>query len=245
MNKTVNKIVFDNTVIGIHSRELVEIKGVTELSNGLYILTGANGSGKTTLLKTIAGLLKPLRGKVFVNNFEPYKLKRRDVARIIAYTWQNPYYGFIEARVIDEIKFILKITGLKGDWSIVERLVPRTLYDRDPYTLSGGEAKRVSIASVLVADQPVWLLDEPFNELDYDGVSALLEVIGSKRKDKLIIIATHLVGLMDNLHPDKYILIKCDRSVEIDDWEQLSDDKLVEASVLPRGMICVNYCRSL
>ncbi len=234
-----SEVILEKSVIGYPGKHLIEIPDPIKLGNGLHVLVGANGSGKTTLLKTIAGLYKPLSGKILVNGYEPYKLKRRDAARIIAYTWQNPYYGFIEARVIDELKFILDVTGVEGDWSIVEKLVPKTLYDRDPYTLSGGEAKRVSIASVLVADQPIWLLDEPFNDLDYGGVNRLLELIMERRDRKLIIIATHLVGLMDRLEPDTYLLIRRDRRLETGEWGSLTDDRLVGSGVLPRSMFCV------
>lgn len=213
-----------------------------KIREGLHILLGANGSGKTTLLKTIAGLINPLEGRVLINNFEPYKLKRREAAKYIAYTWQNPYYGFVEARVIDEIKFILRTTGVKGNWEIVEKLVPKELYERNPYTLSGGEAKRVSIASVLVGDQDIWLLDEPFNELDYEGISSLLEIIrDARRRGKLIIISTHLVPLMDQLEPDKYLLITRKGMFIVNDWNKLSDEELVNAGVLSRSMICGGY----
>ncbi|MEM0040371.1 MAG: ATP-binding cassette domain-containing protein, partial [Thermofilum sp.] len=122
-------------------------------------MLGCNGSGKTSMLKTIAGLIKPLEGKVLVGGIEPYNAKRREVAKLIGLTWQDPYYGFIEPTVRDEIYLIVKQTGVKPSEEIVRRLVPDYLMERDPFTLSGGEAKRVSIASVLIADQPVWLLD--------------------------------------------------------------------------------------
>ncbi|MCD6301805.1 MAG: ABC transporter ATP-binding protein [Staphylothermus sp.] len=235
-----NSIVAEKLSIGYTIPILTDI--FFKLGNGIHVLLGANGSGKTTLLKTIAGLIKPLNGKILVNNLEPYILKRKDAAKIIGYTWQNPYYGFIEARVIDEIKFILKTTGLEGDWEIVEILVDKSLYDRDPYTLSGGEAKRVSLASVLVADQPIWLLDEPFNELDYEGTLRLIEIIKrARKKNKLVIISTHLVTLIDNVKPDKYLLIKRNKELEIGDWKELDDDKLSNAGVLTRRIICGNH----
>ncbi len=235
-----NKILAENLSIGYTTPLLANI--FLQLGEGIHVLLGANGSGKTTLLKTIAGLIKPLNGKILVNDQEPYRLKRREAAKIIGYTWQNPYYGFIEAKVIDEIRFILRTTGLEGDWEIVEMLVDKKLYDRDPYTLSGGEAKRVSLASVLVADQPIWLLDEPFNELDYEGTIALIEIIKrARKKNKLVIISTHLVTLLDNVKPDKYLLIKKNKRLEIGDWKQLDDDKLSSAGVLTRRIICGSY----
>lgn len=237
------EIVAEDLSIGYRGDRPVLQNIFFKIRSGIHVLLGANGSGKTTLLKTIAGLLSPLKGKVVVNGVEPYRLKRREAAKLIAYTWQNPYYGFIEARVIDEVKFILRTTGLKGNWEIVEKLVPEELYERNPYTLSGGEAKRVSIASVLVGDQDIWLLDEPFNELDYEGVCSLLEILkNARRRGKLIVISTQLVSLLDQLKPDKYLLITRDRKLVINEWDKLSDNELVSAGVLPRSMICGSYC---
>lgn len=237
------EIVAENVSIGYRRDQPILQNIFFKISRGIHVLLGANGSGKTTLLKTIAGLLSPLKGRIIVNGIEPYKLKRREAAKLIAYTWQNPYYGFIEARVIDEIRFILRTTGLKGNWEIVGKLVPTKLYERNPYTLSGGEAKRVSIASVLVGDQDVWLLDEPFIDLDYEGVYSLLEILReARKKGKLIIIASHLVPLMDQLKPDKYLLITRDKKLIVNDWSKLTDNELISAGVLTRSMICGSYC---
>ncbi len=235
-------ITAEDLTIGYPGKPLLENLSF-KLGPGIHVLLGANGSGKTTLLKTIAGLIKPLNGRVVVDGIEPYSVKRRIAAGRIGYTWQDPYHGFIEARVRDEINFILETTGARGNWWIVEKLVPGELMDRDPYTLSGGEAKRVSLASVLVADQPVWLLDEPFNELDYDGVKSLLEILRDARgRGKTIIIVTHLYPLTNSLHPDKYLLITRDHGLLIDDWSRLDDELLAESGVLPRWLICGGTC---
>lgn len=153
-------------------------------------------------MKTIAGLVKPTKGKVVVNGIVPWKYDRRRLATVVGYVWQNPYYGFIESRVIDEVRFILDVTGTKGDWYIVKKLVPKELWNRDPFTLSGGEARRVSTASVLVADQPIWLLDEPFSNLDSKGIKDLIDIVNYGRgKGKTIIIATHHILYADLLSP--------------------------------------------
>ncbi len=95
---------------------------------------------------------------------------------------------------------------------------------------------------MLVADQPIWLLYEPFNELDYDGTITLIEIIKrAKKKNKLVIISTHLVTLLDNVKPDKYLLIKKNKRLEIGDWRQLDDDKLSSAGVLTKRIICGSH----
>lgn len=115
-------------------------------------------------------------------------------------------------------------------------MVPLEFFDRSPFTLSGGEAKRVSLASVLSLNQPVWLLDEPFNELDYSGVKTLIDLIKHGREEgKIIIITTHYPSLAELLNPDYYMLIdKHIRSIIVDEWKNLSDDDLIRNEVIPR-----------
>ncbi|MEM1916823.1 MAG: ABC transporter ATP-binding protein, partial [Ignisphaera sp.] len=176
---------------------VVEFSGKTilknislDISKGLHLLLGRNGSGKTTLLKTISALVKPTQGFVKVYGKDIHKLSRKEIAKLVGYVWQNPYAGFVEASVEDEIRFSSRVLGVDLNMDIVEMLVPRHIIDRDPFTLSGGEAKRVSIASVLAIDQPVWLLDEPFDYLDSEGVEAVVNVVKyGLERGKTIVIA--------------------------------------------------------
>ncbi|MCC6056706.1 MAG: energy-coupling factor ABC transporter ATP-binding protein, partial [Desulfurococcaceae archaeon] len=177
-----------NVVVRLGGRDV--LKGVTaSFEPGVHVVLGRNGAGKTTLLRAIAGLVK-FDGEVRVLGKSVRGLGRRELARLVAYCWQNPYYGFIEATVEDEVRAILRILGVEGDWRVAELLVPKELMGRDPATLSGGEAKRVSMASMLVADQPVWLLDEPFTYLDREGVEAVAKLIEYARKKGKTVIVT-------------------------------------------------------
>lgn len=232
------KIVVDKVVVEYNGRVVLDNISF-HLDKGVHVLLGPNGSGKTTLLKLLAGLIKPKKGIVLINGSIPWKTKRSELARIVGYVWQNPYYGFIESRVIDEIRFILETTGVKGDWFIVEKLVPKKLFERDPFTLSGGEARRVSLASVLVADQDIWLLDEPFSNLDNNGVKDLVEVIEYGRKrGKTIVIATHHVLYADLVNPDTLLLLDKGRLVTYGDWGKAVDNVLEKHGIIPRGVLC-------
>jgi len=208
---------------------------------GVHIVFGRNGAGKTTFLRAIAGLVR-FSGEILVNGVDIKRLSRRELSRAIGYVWQNPYYGFIETSVKAEIEAILKILDVEGDWSIAEILVPRYLWDRDPSTLSGGEARRVSIASVLIADQPIWLLDEPFTNLDSDGVEALLRVIDiGRRKGKTILVALHETFYAYLLEPDSYIVIDRGSIVYSGKWNSIDDSIMRKAGLVPIGDICVRY----
>lgn len=220
-------------------KPLVENIGFT-LEPGLHVLVGANGSGKSTLLKTMAGILKPLKGRVEINGVNIHRVPRRDAARLVGYVWQNPFHGFIEASVEREIAFISKTTGARQHGEIVYRLVDPELMDRSPFSLSGGEARRVAIASVLSIDQPVWFLDEPFSDLDYKGYRVLADLVEyGVKKGKIIVVTTHIVSLLDSLKPKGFLLIdRGRRRLLMGEWSGLTDEVLLEAGVIPRGVLC-------
>jgi len=94
----------------------VELSGLVVLRDiylnlepGLHVVLGKNGSGKSTLLKTMAGLVKPVKGRVLVRGINVHSLPRREAVKLIGYTWQNPYAGFVEATVRDELEFTKRI----------------------------------------------------------------------------------------------------------------------------------------
>ncbi|MEM1865048.1 MAG: energy-coupling factor ABC transporter ATP-binding protein [Ignisphaera sp.] len=225
---------------------VVEFSGKTilknislDISKGLYLLLGRNGSGKTTLLKTISALVKPTQGFVKVYGKDIHKLSRREIAKLVGYVWQNPYAGFVEASVEDEIRFSSSVLGVDLNMDIVEMLVPRHIIDRDPFTLSGGEAKRVSIASVLAIDQPVWLLDEPFDYLDSEGVEAVVNVVKyGLERGKTIVIASTNTGFIELIKPDSVIIIDSGIIVYRDVLKNLSEDMLKRFGIPSKGMLC-------
>jgi energy-coupling factor transport system ATP-binding protein len=230
-----------NVVVRLGGRDV--LKGVTaSFEPGVHVVLGRNGAGKTTLLRAIAGLVK-FDGEVRVLGKSVRGLGRRELARLVAYCWQNPYYGFIEATVEDEVRAILRILGVEGDWRVAELLVPRELMGRDPATLSGGEAKRVSMASMLVADQPVWLLDEPFTYLDREGVEAVAKLIEyARKKGKTVIVTLHEVFYASLVKPDTFIALDSGAVVASGRWDELSDKTLNSIGLVPRGALCATLC---
>ncbi|MEL9929463.1 MAG: ABC transporter ATP-binding protein [Sulfolobales archaeon] len=216
------------------------LRGISfRTEEGLIMLIGSNGSGKTTLLKTLAGLIESFRGSLRINERDIRSMKRKEIARLIGFVWQNPYYGFIEPRVYDEIILITRILNEKNyDKEIIERLVDPQLFNRDPFTLSGGEAKRVSIASILIMDQPIWLLDEPFDYLDMKGVIDLIDLIREKRRRKIIIISSVNTGYIRLIEPDKIMLLERGELKYFGDAEHIEDKILESSGVMSRRMIC-------
>ena len=133
-------------------------------------ITGPNGSGKSTFALTLAGLLQPVAGKVSATvnlsegaGIDPYKWKAEQLISRIGTVFQEPEHQFVTGRVLDELMFGPRHLGHGEERvdELLERLRLTKLVDANPYTLSGGEKRRLSVATVLAAHPRVLILDEP------------------------------------------------------------------------------------
>jgi energy-coupling factor transport system ATP-binding protein len=133
-------------------------------------ITGPNGSGKSTFALTLAGLLQPVAGKVSATvdlsegaGIDPYKWKAEQLISRIGTVFQEPEHQFVTGRVLDELMFGPRHLGHGEERvdELLERLRLTRLVDANPYTLSGGEKRRLSVATVLAAHPRVLILDEP------------------------------------------------------------------------------------
>ncbi|MEM1672872.1 MAG: energy-coupling factor ABC transporter ATP-binding protein [Archaeoglobaceae archaeon] len=194
-------ISIDNLSVEKDSKTILNNINIT-FTTGIHFVLGRNGSGKTTLLKVIAGVVKPSKGNVYVFGKNIHKLPRKEAVKLVGYAWQNPYAGFLEPTVEGEFTLTEKISKSEVDWSIIRILVPTEYLNRNPFTLSGGEAKRVATAIALSLNQPVWLLDEPFDFLDKDGVEAVLKLLEvAKERKKVVVVATSNLAYLHLLEP--------------------------------------------
>ncbi|VXB91486.1 Duplicated ATPase component YkoD of energizing module of thiamin-regulated ECF transporter for HydroxyMethylPyrimidine [Arthrobacter sp. 9V] len=133
-------------------------------------ITGPNGAGKSTFALTLAGLLAPVDGKVSAAvelsegaGIDPYKWKAEQLISRIGTVFQEPEHQFVTGKVLDELMFGPKHLGHGEDRvdELLERLRLTHLVEANPYTLSGGEKRRLSVATVLAAHPKVLVLDEP------------------------------------------------------------------------------------
>ncbi|WP_442544506.1 ABC transporter ATP-binding protein [Arthrobacter sp. KN11-1C] len=133
-------------------------------------VTGPNGAGKSTFALTLAGLLAPVSGTVVAAvglsdgaGTDPFKWKAQQLISRIGTVFQEPEHQFVTGRVLDELMFGPNHLGHGEERvdELLERLRLRHLVDANPYTLSGGEKRRLSVATVLAAHPRVLVLDEP------------------------------------------------------------------------------------
>ena len=219
------------------------IKGVSLIvDNGEFLaIMGQNGAGKTTLVKQFNGLLKPTRGKVLVDSTETTKVSVATLARNVGFVFQNPDHQLFSETVEEEIAFALRNFGFHED--VIERrvtwalnLLGLTEYRKtSPFMLSGGERKRVALASVLAWDPKILILDEPTIGQDYQQKEKLRQfIMQMKAQRKTIIIVTHDVEFVAECNPR--VLLMRDGKIVADGEAKivLADaDILTEASIVP------------
>jgi energy-coupling factor transport system ATP-binding protein len=155
------------------------------------VCVGATGSGKSTLLRLCAGLLEPTAGEVAVDDAPA--LARGTVGIV----FQNPESQLFAETVAADVAFGPRNLGIPdvevavADALNAVGLDAAAFSDRSPFTLSGGEARRVAIAGVLAMRTPYLLLDEPTAGLDSHGRRAVLEAIRRTSAHTGILVVTH------------------------------------------------------
>jgi heme exporter protein A len=157
------------------------------------LLTGRNGAGKTSLIRVIAGLLEPEEGEIAWRGKSTRKF-RHDFHSELAYLGHEPplkgdLTGHENLRFSTGIR--REVTAAEID-AALDRTQARAFSDRPVRTLSAGQRRRVALAGVLLAQAPLWLLDEPTTNLDADGQSLVRDLI-SEQLDRqgLVVAAVH------------------------------------------------------
>ncbi len=176
-------------------------------------ITGPNGSGKSTLGLTLAGLLPPVGGAVVAVGAlageagpHPIEWRSRQLLTRIGTVFQQPEHQFIAATVRAELEVGPKALGLPGGetdkrvLALLERLRLGALADANPFTLSGGEKRRLSVATVLATRPKVLVLDEPTFGQDSRTWSELVALLADLVDDGTAVVAiTHDLELVDAL----------------------------------------------
>jgi energy-coupling factor transport system ATP-binding protein len=210
-----------------------------DIRQGEFVaLMGRNGAGKTTLLKQLVGLLRPDRGRVQItapSSRQPMDTRRTAVEEIIKYVGyvpQNPNALLFNDTVSQELDFTRRGHGLPpGEYNALLGTLGLTGHaDHYPRDLSVGERQRVALASILVAEPQVLLLDEPTRGLDYRQKAALVTILQHERtRGRTIIMATHDVELVANC-ADRVVLLGDGRIVVDGPARQVMSESLVFAS---------------
>jgi cobalt/nickel transport system ATP-binding protein len=208
-------------------------------------LLGANGSGKSTLLRILGGLYFPDSGAVRFRG-EPLSEERfgqdefaRGFRRRVGMVFQNPDVQLFNSTVFDEVAFgPLQLRWPAGElrervMATLERFRLVHLKERVPHRLSGGEKKRVALASVLVMDPEVLLLDEPTDALDPRSQSQLIDLLVDWGGGvKSVIVATHDLRDLEDIADRCFVLDQGRLAAEGTPAQVLGDRELLERTNL-------------
>lgn len=183
----------------------------------IVALTGENGSGKTTLMKHFNGILKPQTGEVRVLGQPLRGRSPAQVASLVGISFQNPNDQFFKNSVREELAVGMSVHKGKGNaWleELVGLLDLSALLDRPPYRLSEGQKKRVALASILVMEPRILVLDEPTVGQDGRNLEIMAGILLALRDRGLgILFATHDLEFARAV-ADRWIVLKDGRAEE-------------------------------
>ena len=226
-----------------YSTGLEALKGINlTVNDGEFLaIMGQNGAGKTTLVKHFNGLLKPTNGEVLVDGVSTKNVSVAKLARNVGFVFQNPDHQLFSETVEDEIAFALKNFGFEE--SVVEKQVDWALNLLDivqyrktsPFMLSGGERKRVALASILAWDPQMVILDEPTIGQDHQQKEKLLQfILQLNAQKKTVVVVTHDVEFVAECNPRVILMSEGKILAEGKAEEILTEPKLLaQASVVP------------
>ncbi|MFP7366037.1 ABC transporter ATP-binding protein [Corynebacterium callunae] len=166
------------------------------------VITGPNGAGKSTLALTIGGLIAPKSGHLELSDNlkqglkkPPHRWKSAELAQRIGTVFQDPEHQFVSRSVRAELEVgpkVMQVDASDRIEELLDRLRLRHLENANPYTLSGGEKRRLSVATALVAAPQLLILDEPTFGQDSETFKELVWMLrGLSESGTTIVSVTH------------------------------------------------------
>ena len=176
-------------------------------------LLGPNGAGKSTLSKTLINLVTPEKGEIYLNNTPFSKLKTAEIFQNIGFVFQNPEHQFICDTVEMELAYGLKILEWKKEqWQprveeLLEQFHLTEQRQNNPFSLSQGQKRRLSVATMLTNDQQLLILDEPTFGQDFVNTNVIMNLLNElNQRGKTIVMITHDMELVSE-YANKVILL--------------------------------------
>lgn len=192
----------------------------------LYGIVGGNGSGKTTLCIIICGFATKfekgtLEGEVIIKGKNTEDYEEGELSKLVGYVLQNPFSQISGARetVLEEIAYGLENLGVDPEEmedrviNIARKTDIEELLMKNPFELSGGQQQRVALASVLILDPEILVIDEPTSQLDPEGTESIFKVIRTlKEEGKTILLVEHKMDLLAE-YADEIIVLENGKNI--------------------------------
>ena len=201
------------------------------LENGVYGLLGSNGAGKTTLIRCITNIYNINKGNIKFKGKDVYN--NNELLKNIGYLPQK--FGlFKEITVYENLQYFCILKGLSKksiDFYITDCLKKVNLEDKINHkvsTLSGGMIRRLGIAQAIIGDPQIIIFDEPTAGLDPEERIRFKNILSYIKKDKLIIISTHIVEDVEAC---------CDKIIIMNDGKILKTGSTEEIEFVAKGKV--------
>lgn len=203
-------------------------------------IVGPNGAGKSTLAKLMCGFIRPNKGEILIDGKDSKNLSIKEIADKIAFVLQNPNSMISKTMIYDEVAFGLRIRGLEEEE--IQKRVEEVLKICGLYpfrnwpisALSYGQKRRVTIASILILNPEVIILDEPTAGQDFSHYTAMMEFIRRLNRDLslTILMISHDMHLIQE-YTDRALVV-CDKQIiaDLSPAELFSREKLIDQSNL-------------
>ncbi|NLI92384.1 MAG: ABC transporter ATP-binding protein [Peptococcaceae bacterium] len=216
-----------------------------EIGKGEFAaLIGPNGAGKTTLTKHLNGLLKPVRGDVWVSGKNTREFGTAQLAATVGYVFQNPDHQLFETTVEKELAFGLKKAGMSPE--AVNKRVEEVLHDFDlteyrgvhPLTLGKSVRQLLTVAAALVLKPDILVVDEPTKGLDWPGAQRMMGIMKKlHREGTTVIVITHDMELA--AQAGRVIVLKDGRILRSGSpWEIFTDEACMSsAGIIPPQIV--------
>ena len=206
---------------GTHAVRDVSLK----LNRGdVVALLGHNGSGKTSLTSLFVGINKPSSGKGQIGGIDIISSGIRELSEKAGYVFQYPEHQFVETTVREEVAYGLKARKLPQDEidAHVDRILKMIgldkMPDKHPFRISMGQKRRLSVASMLIMDTDILILDEPTRGQDRQNIETMMDLVMKANKEGTTVILV--------LHDMNIVARYCNKVVVMDKGEIVfNDDK--------------------
>lgn len=210
-----------------------------EIHRGEFVaLVGTNGAGKTTLLQAIAGVRRPPKGAVSTAGLDPATADVRTLATTVGFVFQNPEHQFIRHSVAEELAHGLELQRLPADEvahrvdGMLARFGLTAHRDLHPFLLSGGQKRRLSVGTALIAGAPVLALDEPTFGQDRERAAELLDLLSQLNAEgTTVLVVSHDMQLVAD-HASRIAVLRDGRLLAIDDASTILAGGLLDGAGL-------------
>ncbi len=217
------------------------------INDGDFVaFVGTNGAGKSTAMRLMNGLLKPDRGEVLIDGVPTTQLKTSDLARRVGFLFQNPDRQICSNTVREELLFGFRALGRLDDEAEhrVDAIIEEFHFDgdADPFLLNRGTRQLLALASIVVLEPPVVVLDEPTTGLDFRECMKVMDVIANLHlQGTTVVMVCHDMEVVADF-AERVVVMTDGRVVDQGPTFEVLRNRqtLVEADLVPPQMVDVS-----